>query len=198
MYRLLPAAFLLAAVAVSSLFADDANKDQQDKKDVPAVLNFEMKTLDGKEVDLSKYKGKVVMIVNVASECGATPQYEPLQELYETYKDQGLVVLGFPCNQFGAQEPGTAAEIKTFCTENYGVTFDMFSKVDVNGENAAPLFKYLTSEETNPGHSGKIGWNFEKFLISRDGKVVARYKTPVAPDADEVVKAIKAELEKKS
>lgn len=198
MYRLIPAAVLLAAVAVPSLFAEEAGKDQKDEKDVPAVLDFEMKTLDGKDVDLSKYHGKVVMIVNVASECGATPQYEPLQELYETYKDQGLVVLGFPCNQFGAQEPGTAAEIKTFCTENYGVTFDMFSKVDVNGENAAPLFKFLTSEETNPGHSGKIGWNFEKFLISRDGKVVARFKTPVAPDSDEVVKAIKAELEKKS
>ncbi len=193
MQRVIPAAFLLAALAAPSLFAED----KQDK-DVPAVLDFEMKTLDGKEVDLSKYKGKVVMIVNVASECGATPQYEPLQDLYETYKDQGFVVLGFPSNQFGAQEPGTDAEIKSFCTENYGVTFDMFSKIDVNGENAAPLYKYLTSEETNPDHSGKIGWNFEKFLISRDGKVVARFKTPVAPDSDEVVKAVKAELEKKS
>lgn len=197
MQRLIPAACLLAAIAAAPLVAADADKNQQDQKDVPAVLDFKMKSLDGKEVDLSKYQGKVVMIVNVASECGATPQYEPLQELYETYKDQGFVVLGFPCNQFGAQEPGTAAEIKTFCTENYGVTFDMFSKVDVNGENAAPLFKFLTSEETNPGHSGKIGWNFEKFLISRDGKVVARFKTPVAPDSEEVVTAIKAELEKK-
>lgn len=196
MQRVSPAAVLCAALAVPALFAADAEKDQD--KDVPAVLDFEMKSLDGKTVDLSQYEGKVVMIVNVASECGATPQYEPLQDVYETYKDKGFVVLGFPSNQFGEQEPGTDDEIKTFCTENYGVTFDMFSKVDVNGENAAPLFKYLTSEETNPGFSGKIGWNFEKFLIGRDGKVVARFKTPVEPDAEEVVKAIEAELAKKS
>jgi glutathione peroxidase len=103
-------------------------------------------------------------------------------------------VLGFPCNQFGEQEPGTAEDIKEFCTENYGVTFDMFSKIDVNGESAAPLYKYLTSEDTNPGFSGPIGWNFEKFLVNREGKVVARFKTPVEPDSEEVVKAIEAEL----
>jgi len=175
-----------------------ATADEKKAGDTPAVLNFKMKALDGKEVDLSKYDGKVVMIVNVASQCGATPQYKALQDLQETYKDQGLVVLGFPCNQFAEQEPGTSAEIREFCTKNYGVTFDLFSKVDVNGDNAAPLYKFLTSEETNPGHSGKIGWNFEKFLISRDGKVIARFKTPVEPDSEEVVKAVETEIKKKS
>ena len=186
------------AVAGAVIAADD----QQDG-DTPAVLNFKMKSLDGKEVDLSKYKGKVVMMVNVASKCGATPQYDALQDLHETYKDQGFVVLGFPCNQFGKQEPGTAEDIREFCTENYGVTFDLFSKIYVNDDKsadaeAAPLYKFLTSEETNPGHSGKIGWNFEKFLISRDGKVVARFKTPVEPDSKEVIKKVESELRKKS
>jgi glutathione peroxidase len=106
-------------------------------------------------------------------------------------------VLGFPCNQFGAQEPGTATEIEEFCTENYGVTFDMFEKIDVNGEKAAPLYKYLTSKETNPDSPGKINWNFEKFLISRDGKIVSRFKTQISPDEPEVVKAIEAEIGKK-
>jgi glutathione peroxidase len=180
------------------LLASAAVVTADDKKDgeTPAVLNFEVQSLDGKKVDLSKYKGKVVMIVNVASQCGLTPQYEALQDLQETYKEQGLVVLGFPCNQFGEQEPGTSTEIREFCTSKYGVTFDLFSKIDVNDENAAPLYKFLTSEDTNPGFSGKINWNFEKFLISRDGRVVARFKPPVEPDSEEVVKAVEAELGK--
>lgn len=182
------------AVAAASVVAI---ADDKKEGDTPAVLNFKMKGLDGKEVDLSKYEGKVVMIVNVASQCGLTPQYKALQDLQETYKDKGLVVLGFPCNQFGEQEPGSATEIREFCTKNYGVTFDLFSKIDVNGENAAPLYKFLTSEETNPGKSGKIGWNFEKFLVSRDGKVVARFEPKVAPDSDDVVKAVETEIKKK-
>lgn len=186
--------FCVPIVLAMLLSAPAAADDPQ--QETPAVLSFKMKSLDGKEVDLSKYQGKVVMIVNVASQCGATPQYEPLQHLYDAYKDQGFVVLGFPCNQFGAQEPGSATEIREFCTKNYGVTFDMFSKIDVNGEQAAPLYKFLTSEKTNPGFSGKIGWNFEKFLIGRDGKVVGRFKTPVEPDSEEVVKAIETELKK--
>ncbi|MFN0195984.1 MAG: glutathione peroxidase, partial [Planctomycetaceae bacterium] len=117
------------------------------EKDVPTLLQHKMKTLKGKTVDLAKYKGKVLLIVNTASQCGATPQYEPLQALHEKYKDKGLAVVGFPCNQFGEQEPGTESEIETFCKENYGVTFDMFAKVDVNGEKQADLFKQLTSEE---------------------------------------------------
>jgi glutathione peroxidase len=187
---------LSAGLSLLAMVATAAFAEEPKKGDTPPVLDFTMKSLDGEPVDLSRYRGKVVMIVNVASECGATPQYEPLQALYETYKDKGFVVLGFPCNQFGAQEPGDAKEIRTFCTDNYGVTFDMFSKIDVNGDNAAPLYKFLTSEQTNPGKGGKIAWNFEKFLISREGKVVARYKTAVEPDSEEVVKAIEAELKK--
>ena len=180
------------------LLASAAVVTAGDKKDgeTPAVLNFHVKSLDGKDVDLSKYEGKVVMIVNVASQCGLTPQYEALQDLQETYKDKGLVILGFPCNQFGEQEPGNATEIREFCTSKYGVTFDLFSKIDVNDDNADPLYKFLTSEATNPGFSGRINWNFEKFLIGRDGKVVARFKPPVEPDSEEVVKAVEAELAK--
>jgi glutathione peroxidase len=183
--------FAVAAASVVAI-ADDKKEG-----DTPAVLNFKMKSLDGKEVDLAKYKGKVVMIVNVASQCGLTPQYKALEDLQQTYKDKGLVVLGFPCNQFGEQEPGSAKEIREFCTKNYGVTFDLFSKIDVNGENAAPLYKFLTSEETNPGKGGKIAWNFGKFLVGRDGKVVARFEPQVEPDSEEVVKAVETEIKKK-
>lgn len=166
-------------------------------KPTPAVLNFKMKSLAGKDVDLSQYNGKVVLMVNVASQCGATPQYKQLQELHDKYADKGLAVLGFPCNQFGSQEPGSAEEIATFCKDNYAVTFDMFAKIDVNGDNAAPLYKLLTSKETDPKFAGNIKWNFEKFLIGRDGQIVARFATGVKPDAPEVVKAIETELAKK-
>lgn len=167
-----------------------------DEKKTPEVLNFKMNSLEGKEVDLSKYKGKVILMVNVASRCGATPQYEGLQDLYAKYKDKDFVVLGFPSNQFGKQEPGNSAQIREFCTKNYGVTFPMFEKIDVNGDDAAPLYKYLTSEKTNPGHSGRIGWNFEKFLISKDGQVVERFKTRQSPSMPAFTKAIEAELAK--
>ncbi len=156
-----------------------------------------METLDGKKVNLAeKYKGKVVLLVNVASKCGNTPQYKPLEALHEKYADQGLAIVGVPCNQFDQQEPGTAAEISEFCTKNYGVKFDMLSKVDVNGNDAAPLYKTLTSKETDPDHAGKITWNFEKFLFNRDGKVVARFTPKTQPDSPEVVKAIETELAK--
>ena len=176
--------------------ADEA-KPTEKKAAVPATLNFTMKSLEGQDVDLSKYQGKVVMIVNVASECGLTGQYKPLQRLNDKYKEQGFVVLGFPCNQFGGQEPGSATEIKTFCTQNYGVTFDMFSKVDVNGDMAAPLYKLLTTTATKPAGPGKISWNFEKFLIGRNGEVAARFAPRTEPSSDDVVKAIEAELAKK-
>ena len=171
--------------------------EKKPSKDASPVLKHTMKTLDGKQVDLSKYKGKVLLIVNVASQCGATPQYEPLQELYGKYKDDGLVVLGFPCNQFGSQEPGSADEIQEFCTSNYGVTFPMFAKIDVNDDNAADLYQYLTSKEAFPKDSGRVRWNFEKFLIGRDGKVVDRFRTPVQPDSKPVIQAIEKELAKK-
>lgn len=153
-----------------------------------------MPSLAGKDVDLSKYKGKVLLIVNTASECGATPQYEPLQQLHEKYADKGLAVLGFPCNQFGSQEPGTAKEISEFCTSNYGVTFDMFSKIDVNEDAAAPLYQFLTSDQTGLDDTGKIKWNFEKFLVSKDGNVIARFRTRVEPNDPQVVEAIEAAL----
>lgn len=165
-------------------------------KAAPSALNFKMKSLEGQDVDLKDYQGKVVLMVNVASRCGATPQYDALQSLHKTFADEGFVVLGFPCNQFGAQEPGTAEEIRSFCTNKYSVTFPLFAKIDVNGESAAPLYQYLTSQETRPKGTGKIGWNFEKFLIGRDGQVVARYGTREQPDSDTVVTAIRAELAK--
>ncbi len=181
----------LLVLAAASIAVEKVQKEES------PVLGHTMETLTGQKADLSKYKGKVLLIVNVASECGATPQYESLQTLYETHKDDGLVVLGFPCNQFGMQEPGTAAEISQFCKENYGVTFPMFAKVDVNGEDAAPLYQFLTSGKAVPSDAGPVKWNFEKFLIGRNGQVVARFRTPVKPDDPKVVTAIKSELAKK-
>jgi glutathione peroxidase len=163
------------------------------EESAPAALNFKMKSLEGKDVDLAKYKGKVVLMVNVASYCGATPQYKQLQELNDRFSEMGLEVLGFPCNQFGEQEPGTAEEIAKFCNDRYSVTFDLFEKIDVNGPNAAPLYKHLTSKAPT---TGPVKWNFEKFLIGRNGEIVARYATGVKPDAPDVVKAIEAELAK--
>ena len=159
-----------------------------------SALRFKMKTLEGEEVDLAKYEGKVVMIVNVASKCGYTPQYEQLQQLHEKYAQRGLAILGFPCNQFLGQEPGSATQIREFCRVNYGVTFDMFAKVDVKGENACDLYKFLTSLDTKPKGPGKIGWNFEKFIVNRSGEVVARFGSGTKPDAPEVVELIEREL----
>lgn len=170
----------------------------EEKKSDSPVLKQKMKSLAGKPVDLSQYKGKVLLIVNTASRCGATPQYEDLQALHEKYSKKGLVVLGFPCNQFGRQEPGDSEQISTFCKKNYGVTFPMFEKVDVNGEEACDLYKYLTSKDAYPQDSGKVRWNFEKFLISRDGEVVKRFRTGVNPSSEPVVEAIEKELKKGS
>ncbi|MBL8809131.1 MAG: glutathione peroxidase [Planctomycetaceae bacterium] len=158
-----------------------------------SVHEFKMKSIDGKEVELSEYKGKVLLIVNVASQCGLTPQYEQLQALHEKYKDQGVVVIGVPCNQFGAQEPGTEAEIKQFCDSKYKVTFPMMSKVDVNGAKEDPLYKYLKS---NSDKKDPISWNFEKFVVGKDGKVAARFAPRTKPDADEVITAIDSALKK--
>jgi glutathione peroxidase len=177
------------------LAADTAAAEPQVSAKAP--LNLEMNTLDGKKVNLAKkYKGKVVLLVNVASKCGLTPQYEQLQALHEKYAEQGLAIVGVPCNQFGKQEPGTAAEISEFCKQNYGVEFDLLAKVDVNGPTATPLYKFLTSEESNPKHGGKIAWNFEKFLFNRDGQLAARFVPRTSPDAPEVVEAIEMELAK--
>ncbi|MCL4201214.1 MAG: glutathione peroxidase [Pirellulaceae bacterium] len=160
-------------------------------------IKHTMTTLDGKEVDLSKkYDGKVLLIVNVASRCGLTPQYEGLQALHEKYKDQGLCVVAFPCNQFGAQEPGSAEQIREFCSTKYNVTFDMFAKIEVNGDGACPLYKQLTVADTSPKGAGKISWNFEKFVIGRDGKIVARFEPRTKPDDAKLIETIEAALAK--
>ncbi len=158
-----------------------------------SVHDVTMKSLEGKELDFAKeYKGKVLLIVNVASRCGYTPQYEGLQALHDKFSKKGLAVLGVPCNQFGKQEPGSAKEIISFCQKNYGVEFGMTEKVDVNGDKQCDLFKYLTSQETKPKGPGKVNWNFEKYLVSKEGKVIGRYKSGVSPSdlAKEIEKAI--------
>ncbi len=159
--------------------------------DVPAALNFTLKSIAGEEVNLAKYKGNVVVIVNTASKCGMTPQYKQLQELHEKYADQGVKVLGFPCNQFGGQEPGTEEDIQEFCTKNYGVTFDMFSKIDVNGDQATDLYKFLKAQETQPTGAGDVRWNFEKFILDQDGNLIARFGSRVKPDSDEFMAVVK-------
>jgi len=169
---------------------------EKETNSVPRPLSFTMKSLSGKDVDLGKYQGKVVLIVNVASKCVLTPQYEQLQALHEKYSKNGLAILGFPCNQFLYQERGTAEQIQEFCRVNYGVSFDMFSKIEVNGDGACQLYKYLTSLNTKWVGSGKIGWNFEKFIIGRNGEVVARFSPKTKPDDAKVLKVLEAELAK--
>jgi len=159
----------------------------EDRKAAPVksngVLDFTMNTIDGKPQHLSAYKGKVVMIINTASECGFTPQYETLEKLYEKYKDKGFRVLAFPANNFGHQEPGTNAEIKTFCSTKYHTTFDIFSKISVKGGDQHPLYKYLTKDSPFPGD---VKWNFQKYLVDRSGKIAARFMSPVDPMSAEV------------
>jgi glutathione peroxidase len=157
-----------------------------------------MTSLGGEDVDLTQYQGDVLLIVNVASACGYTPQYKGLQSLYDRYAPKGFKVLGFPCNQFGRQEPGTAEQIATFCQQRYGVTFPMFAKIDVNGPQQCDLYKYLTSQATPTQGAGPIQWNFEKFLLARAGQVVARYPSHVAPESQQVIEAIERELAKPS
>lgn len=157
-------------------------------------LDYGVEDIDGQQVDLKQYKGSVVMIVNTASRCGFTPQYDGLQKLYETYRAQGFVILGFPSNDFMGQEPGSNAEIKEFCAVNYGVTFPMFAKISVKGEAASPLYSFLTGEETNPQFAGKITWNFNKFLIGRDGTVIARFDTRTRPLDEKVTVAVEQAL----
>ena len=176
-------AIIALVVSCAPVFADE-----------PAALKFKMKSIDGKEIDLAQYKGKVVLFVNVASQCGYTDQYAGLQKLYAKHEKDGLVIVGVPSNEFGAQEPGSNDEIAKFCEKNYKVTFPMLAKVVIKGKDSCPLYAYLTSKESGKG--GPVEWNFEKFLIGRDGKVAARFKSDVEPD-DAFVKAIKSELDKK-
>ena len=159
-----------------------------------SVHEFTMKTIDGKPAPLSQFKGQVMLIVNVASQCGYTYQYEGLQALYVKYKDKGLVIAGFPANNFGEQEPGTDAEIGAFCKSKFGVTFPMFSKISVAGGDKTPLYQFLTDKTANPKTGGEIPWNFTKYLVDRNGKVLARFDAPVEPDSKELTGAIEKAL----
>lgn len=156
------------------------------------LYDIPLKDIDGKDTSLKAYQGKVLLIVNVASQCGNTPQYKGLEALHRKYKDQGLVVLGFPCNQFGKQEPGTNEEIKQFCTKNYNVSFPMFDKIDVKGAGQHPLYRALSGQESP--FPGDVRWNFGKFLVGRDGRILKRIEPGVKPESEEVVKAIEAAL----
>ena len=157
------------------------------------IYGFTLNSIDGKPAPLADYKGKVVLIVNVASQCGYTPQYSALEAIYEKYKDQGFVIVGFPANNFGAQEPGTNKEIKTFCSRKYNVTFPLYSKVSVKGDDQTPLYQYLT-KQTDPSIAGEIKWNFTKFLVDRNGHVVQRFESAVTPDSKGVVSAVEKQL----
>ncbi len=159
-----------------------------------SIFDFTARSIDGTPKSLGDYKGRVVLIVNVASECGLTPQYRGLEELHESYAERGLSILGFPANEFGAQEPGSNDEIKEYCLTHWGVKFDMFAKVKVKGPGIEPLFDYLTAEGTNPGFSGEIKWNFNKFLVGKDGRVRARFEPKVEPTSPEVKLAIEQAL----
>jgi len=162
-----------------------------------SVHEFTMDAINGTPTPLANFKGKVLLVVNVASQCGYTYQYEGLQALYLKYKDQGLVVAGFPANNFGAQEPGSNAEIGAFCKSKFGVTFPMFSKISVKGSDKAPLYQFLTDKNANPKTGGEIPWNFTKYLVDRDGKVLARFDAPVEPESKELTSAIEAALKSK-
>ncbi len=159
-----------------------------------SLLDLSAKDIAGKDVPLSRYKGKVLLIVNVASKCGNTPQYADLEQVYQKYKSKGLAILAFPANEFGGQEPGTNAEILRFCSTNYHVSFDLFAKIKVRGDGQHPIYQFLTGKETNPKFAGALKWNFAKFLVSREGRVVARFDPKTKPDALEVIAAIEKEL----
>ena len=169
----------------------------QSDSQTPGLYDFTVKDIDGNPVKLEQYRGKVLLIVNVASKCGFTPQYEGLERLYRRYKEQGLVVLGFPANNFRNQEPGTNQEIKRFCTTTYGVTFPLFAKISVKGPDMHPLYRFLTDPKTNSQFAGEITWNFNKFLVDRQGKVVARFDSRDEPESPKVVQAIEKALKKK-
>ena len=177
---------LIVFLAASVMFAANA----------ASIYDFTIKSIDGQPVSLKSYQGKVVLLVNVASKCGFTPQYTGLEALYEKYKDRGLVIIGVPANNFAQQEPGTNEEIKTFCSRKYNVTFPMMAKVSVLGDDKAPLYRYLTDKSADPKFGGDIKWNFTKFLFDRNGNLVARFEPPVTPDSAEIQSAVESALGK--
>ena len=182
---------MILALAIGLAAAASA----QEGAPMPSIYDFTLKDIDGRDRSLAEFKGQVLLLVNVASKCGFTKQYAGLEKLYQAYKDRGFVVLGFPANNFMGQEPGTEAEIKSFCSLNYGVTFPMFSKISVKGKTIHPLYAYLTDEELHPGSGGAVGWNFNKFLVGPDGKVLAHYGSRTAPEDSELAAAIEAALQ---
>jgi glutathione peroxidase len=181
---------LAASACAQKTTTASADNPQPEVKKMSSIYDFTMKDIDGKEVKLDAFRGKTLLVVNVASRCGYTPQYEGLEAVYEKYKDKGFVILGFPANNFGAQEPGSDKEIKTFCSTTYGVTFPMFSKISVKGADQHPFYQFLTAKETNPEFSGEIPWNFTKFLVGKDGKIIGRFAPGDEPTGDAVTKAI--------
>ena len=182
----------MLAIVGGVFYFGTANPSAENK--AKSVLDFTMTDIDGKDVRLNKYKGKVLLIVNTASKCGYTPQYEGLETIYEKYKDRGFYVLGFPANNFGGQEPGSEKEIKEFCESKYKVTFPMFAKISVKGEDQSPLYNFLTSKETNPQFAGDISWNFNKFLVNQKGEIVARFSSKDTPESPAVTEAIEKYL----
>lgn len=187
--------FALTLLLACVLFTPAAAQEPAtDESEAPTALNYTMQTIEGEDKALGDYAGQVVVMVNVASRCGLTPQYEKLQSLHENYSEQGLAILGFPCNQFAGQEPGTNEEIAAFCRDNYDVGFDMFSKVDVNGDDSCDLYQHLRSLDIEPAGTGDIKWNFEKFVLDRDGNVIARFGPRTDPMSDEFVAAIEKAL----
>ena len=196
--------FMIIILSVSTCFilAENKNskkriKEMQVNFGSQSVLDFSLKDIDGKETGLMDYKGKVILIVNVASKCGFTPQYKQLEAVYEKYKDRGFVILGFPADNFLHQEPGDDAQIKSFCSLTYGVTFPMFSKISVAGKDIHPLYQFLTDKATDPGFAGKITWNFNKFLIDKNGKIVDRFDSKIKPDDNQIISKIEQLLAEK-
>lgn len=186
----------LAVAAVVAVGAGGAARAKA-KKPASPLLNRTMKSLEGSPVNLARYQGKVLLIVNTASKCGNTPQYANLEQIYRKYKGRGFEVLGFPANNFMEQEPGSDADIRQFCTQNYNVSFPMFSKISVKGPDQAPLYKYLTSANTNPKFAGDVEWNFAKFLVNRKGQVIARFPARMTPTEAQVTAAIEKALAEK-
>ncbi|MGP0064435.1 MAG: glutathione peroxidase [Isosphaeraceae bacterium] len=185
---------LLAVTSMSVVSAEDPPKKPA------SVLDFHVKDIDGKEADLAKYHGKVLLIVNTASQCGLTPQYKDLEAIYEKYKDQGFEILAFPANEFGSQEPGDNSQIKEFCSTKYKVSFPLFSKIvvdDRKGEKVHPLYEFLISDSTNPKFAGKIGWNFTKFLVNRKGEIIQRFEPREVPSSEKVTGAVEKALAEK-
>ncbi len=197
MFKTLALIVVLLIVAIgSTAYFYGGNDPARQKRSLGgnSIFDFTMKDIDGNQKKLDSYKGKVVMVVNTASKCGNTPQYEGLEAIYKKYKDKGFVILGFPANNFMGQEPGTDKEIKDFCTLKYDVTFPMFSKISVKGADQDPFYTFLTSKETDPAFAGDITWNFEKFLTDRDGKVISRFAPKTKPEDPTVIKAIEDAL----